>query len=196
MKVIIANCPACGGKYDGEITAGLMTCSYCGSKFALDDDERSLLELSGDSSTDDSGDGEYYEEELPLVDEFTREACREFLSNVNESEFERANNVIRGLSIGDADEIFLIHDDTLFNSGKNGFAITDYGFYCREIMDSSSHFMIWGDFASSGEPYIEDSLIKVDDVSLAYYTGDSDVRHELLKLYRKLHDYAIKFDWV
>lgn len=41
--------------------------------------------------------------------------------------------VSKGLNIPEGAEIYVHHDDTLLESGKNGFAITDQGFYCREL---------------------------------------------------------------
>ena len=82
------------------------------------------------------------------------------------------------------------------SGGKNGFAITDYGFYCREMGEGEAHYLKWGDFAECSKPYIDGSLIKVDGTSVAYYTGDSNTRDELCSLYRKFRKYAKKFDWV
>ena len=198
MKVVVANCPACGGKYDGDIRGGVMTCAYCGAKFALESDELEAFGLnrSGGAVADSSDDyeEEAYEDLQPMTD-FARDACDEFLNSVDDSEFECTDKIVDGLGIGDEDEIILIHDDTLFKSGKNGFAITDYGFYCREMGDSEAHFLYWNDFADAEQPESDDSYIKVGDVSVAYYTGSSDTRSELRKLFRKLHDHATKFDW-
>ena len=127
--------------------------------------------------------------------DFTRAACEEFLDKVGDGEFKDTAKVIKGLDIGDEDEIFLIHDGTLFKSGKDGFAITDYGFYCREMEESESHFLDWGDFAECETVDVSNSLIMADDTSVAYYTGNPDVFTELRALFRKLHKHAGLFDW-
>ena len=196
MKVIIPNCPACGGKYDGQIKRGILTCDYCGAKFALDAEELDALGLSGDAEEYVEDDEEEYDGDLQSVDDFAREACEDFLKGLgNDDDFKCTNKILNGLDIGDDDEVFLIHDDTLFKSGKNGFAITDYGFYCREMGESESHFLDWGEFADGDEPRSDDSYIKVGNQSVAYFTGNEDVRDELRTLFRKLHKHACKFDW-
>lgn len=198
MKVIIPNCPACGGKYEGSIKRGILTCEYCGAKFALDADELEALGLAGEVGADeyDGEDEEEYYEDLQSVEDFAREACDDFLSTItDDDDFKCTDKILNGLSIGDDDEVFLIHDDTLFKSGKNGFAITDYGFYCRDMGEGEAHFLYWSEFADSSKPEISDSNIVVDGLTIAYYTGNGDVRDRLCSLYRKLRKHARKFDW-
>ena len=190
MKVVSIRCPSCSASYDGPIKSGLLTCEYCGTRFALDAkelDSRGLLEEAFEEAEE--------QEELPPLKDFAEEACQKFFEKVGYDEFKFTDVIAKGLGVDDYEDVFLIHDDTIFNSGKNGFAITDYGFYCREMGEGEAHFLQWGDFAECGKPYIDGSLIKADGVSLAYYTGDSNVRDELCSLYRKFRKYAKKFDW-
>jgi hypothetical protein len=120
VQLVDLKCPACGGIISQRITSRMITCEYCNSRFALDDDE-------ADAFIED--DEEYYEEEdeaassLSMAD-FAAQACEDFLDEVgNSSSFNSSPKILRGLEVGD-EEVFLIHDDTLFKSGKNGFAIT------------------------------------------------------------------------
>jgi len=191
MKVVSVRCPSCSAGYDGPIKSGLLTCEYCGTRFALDAQE---LESMGFS--EEAFEEEEEQEELPLLKDFAEEACQEFFEKVGYDGFQQTDAIVKGLGIDDYEEVFLIHDDTIFNSGKNGFAITDCGFYCREMGEGEARYLRWGDFAECGKPYIDGSLIKTDDMSVAYYTGDSRVRDELCSLYRKFRKYAKKFDWV
>ena len=196
MKLISLNCPACGAAYDGPIRSGFLSCEYCGTRFMLDADELEALGVSSGKGLEAADAEELAYEDLQPYEEFTREACEEFLKAVDSDEFKCTSKIVRGLGVDDRkEEIFLIHDDTLLGSGKNGFAITDYGFYCREMGDPEAHFVAWGEFAECEKPYIDDSLIVADGVSLAYYTGNSDVRDELKSLYRKLRKHAKQFDW-
>lgn len=195
MKLVSLNCPACGAVYDGPIRSGFLSCEYCGARFALDADELEALGVSSGRGLDAAEAEEEAFEDVQPYDEFTREACKDFLKTVGGDGFKSTSKILRGLSIDDDEEVFLIHDDTLLGSGKNGFAITDYGFYCREMGDPEAHYVSWGDFAECEKPYIDDSLIVADGVSLAYYTGNSDVREELKSLYRKLRKHAKLFDW-
>ncbi len=81
----------------------------------------------------------------------------------------------------------------MFKSGKNGFAITRDGLYCREIIERSSHFISWKDLAEGDELELDDSYIRLDGMSVCYFTDDSDVLKDgLLKLYQKLHNHARK----
>ena len=192
MKVVSVRCPSCSAGYDGPLKSGLLTCEYCGTRFALDAEELSSMGLSGEETYEEVEE----EEELPLLKDFAEEACQKFFAKVGYDEFKHTDVIAKGLGIDEYEDVFLIHDDTLFNSGKNGFAITDYGFYCREMGEGEAHYLKWGDFAECSKPYIDGSLIKADGTSVAYYTGDSNTRDELCSLYRKFRKYAKKFDWV
>ena len=90
------------------------------------------------------------------------------------------------------EDIYLIHDDTFFKSGKNGFAITYAGFYCREMSDKKAHFVSWEDFADRIDPELGvDGYIRQDGVSICYFTDDDDVLcNQLISLYRRLYTYA------
>jgi topoisomerase-4 subunit B len=47
--------------------------------------------------------------------------------------------------------VSFIHDDTLFKSGKNGFAITERGIYCRP-MGEAALFYTWDKFSNLPKP--------------------------------------------
>ena len=192
MKVVSIRCPSCSAGYDGPIKSGLLTCEYCGTRFAFDAKELESMGLLEEETFEEAEE----QEELPLLKDFAEEACQKFFDKVGYDEFKYTDTIAKGLGIDDYEDVFLIHDDTLFNTGKNGFAITDYGFYCREMGEGEAHYLRWGDFAECGKPFIDGSLIKADGVSVAYFTGDSNVRDELCSLYRKFRKYAKKFDWV
>lgn len=49
------------------------------------------------------------------------------------------------LQIPAEDEIFLAHDDTIFHSGKDGFALCTSGIYCTNIIQEQS-YMSWENF--------------------------------------------------
>lgn len=55
------------------------------------------------------------------------------------------NGLRKHLQIPAEDEIFLAHDDTLFHSGKNGFALCTSGIYCADVMSERS-YMSWKNF--------------------------------------------------
>ena len=43
MEIITTNCPSCGAVYGGNITSRFITCEYCGTRFALSEDEARAL---------------------------------------------------------------------------------------------------------------------------------------------------------
>lgn len=197
MQVIAVRCPACGGSYDGRLTSRIVTCEYCGTRFALTEDELVALGL-----TDANGDGFVDEDpEVALgedtshdpMDVFARETCVTSLKGVEDYYFKSSNKILRGLDIADGHEVYLIHDDTMFNSGKNGFAITSAGLYCREMGDRTAHFVSWDDFAKGGKPELADSYIRQDGMSVCYFSDNSDVLEDkLLPLYLRLYRHACK----
>ena len=191
MKVIIPNCPSCGGRYDGEITGGILTCEYCGAKFALDADEREALDFSSEEVVEE----EEEEEDIQYMDEFAREACERFLSMVGTDEFQRSSALEGRLGIEDYEEVLICHDDTIFKSGKNGFAVTDYGLYCLEMGESEPNYMHWATLCECSKPYIDGSYVVADGMKVAYFTGSDSVRDEVCSLYRKLRKHARKLDW-
>lgn len=83
------------------------------------------------------------------IDEI-RDLCADFLADTKDgfASYNSRQEKIAGetinkrlfqvLSIPDGDEVFLMHDDTLMSNGKNGFAITESGFYCKELFENLS----------------------------------------------------------
>lgn len=184
MRFVDMKCPACGGPLEKKISNNMVICEYCGSRFALEGAEASLFADALDDAVDDSP-----VSDLPMP-EFAAEACADFLEqNDNGSSFDSSRKILKGLEIPAGEEVYLIHDDTMFHSGKNGFAITERGLYCRE-MGGSSQFTSWEAFGRADFPEADDSYIKVGTKSVAYFTDDSDIFDELVPLYEKLYRQA------
>ena len=195
MKPIVVNCPMCGGRYSGSITSRFLTCEYCDSRFALDDEEMEALGLGGRHEEEcDDADNEADEEYAGMdLLQIVEAECEDLLYRVDKDEFETSTKIERGLGIGAGEEIYLIHDDTIFGSGKNGFAITSAGLYCREMGDREAHFMSWEDFAHTRySATIDDSYVRVDGTSVAYYTRGSDGKESLENLYQRLQYFTAK----
>ncbi|MDO4538073.1 MAG: hypothetical protein Q4B54_07915 [Coriobacteriales bacterium] len=198
MQIITANCPACGGVHDGRFTSRFITCEYCGTRFALSKQELDALgfvDKDGDGYDDhDTPASAAYEDDAssaPMF-EFAREACEEFLdSGVDLDSFKESRKIRAGLGISDS--IYLIHDDTMFKSGKNGFAITESGLYCREMSSSTTQFTSWDAFAKAGAPKLDGSYIRQGRKAICYYTDNSsELECEIMDLYRKLYAHARK----
>lgn len=204
MQIISVNCPSCGGFYGGAFTSRFITCEYCGSRFALSKDELNALgfeDADGDGY-DDNDDAARAKSKSkkknaipadagPLY-EYARDQCRKFLEKniADQSKFRSTSKVLQGLDIKSSDDIYIIHDDTLFGSGKNGFAITDNGIYCRELGDGSSHFVSWDDFTQGERPELDGNYVRQEGVSICYLTGDDALRNGLFSMLKRLWDYA------
>lgn len=195
MKAIAVNCPMCGGRYSGPITGRFLTCEFCDSRFALDDEEMEALGLGGrNEEYEDDADYEADEEYAGMdLLEIVDAECEDLLCRVDRGNFETSRKIENGLGIDSDEQIYLIHDDTIFKSGKNGFAITSAGLYCREMGDGRAHFMSWEDFANTRyAAEIDDSYIRVDGTSIAYYTDGEDDREQLENLYQRLQYFTAR----
>lgn len=196
--MIAINCPACGGAYDGHITSRFITCEYCGTRFALSKDELDdlgFVDADQDGFDDNEGELGAIDDDgsFASMSEYAGEKCEAFLAAVDTSYFESSAKILRGLAVKDGHEVFLIHDDTLFKSGKNGFAITSGGLYCREMGERSGHFVSWDTFAAGGMPELDDSYIRQNGTSLCYFTDNNDLREgKIMQLYRQLYAHAQK----
>lgn len=181
MRLIDMKCPACGGIIGRKPASDIATCEYCGSLIFFDDDEPG--EFQGDDA---------YGEDSPLsMVDYAEKACADFLADFDSNSFREAPKIVRGLGICDGDRIFLIHDDTFMKSGKNGFAVTDRGLYCREMSEQAT-FMDWQTFAGLKQPDLDGCYIKCANRSVCYFTDDSDLLPELLKLYHRMHWHATR----
>lgn len=178
-------CPGCGAVVDQKITSRVVTCEYCGSRFALEGDEAEAFIESNDDSFEEDED----REAPSSMAGFAADACEEFLENFDSGDrFESTQKILNGLGVGDED-VYLIHDDTLFKSGKNGFAITADGLYVRDL-GGEALFYDWDTFADLEEPEADNGYVTCGDDIVCYFTADSDVLSALKKLYKKLHKHA------
>ncbi len=201
MNIVSLNCPSCGASYGGNVTSRFIVCEYCGTRFALSKEEMEQLGYTDEPAQQSyDADEEEYEDYYPddtgsePMSEFAPQAIEEFLDsgNADRSDFKSSPKILRGLGV-EGEDVYLIHDDTLFKSGKNGFAITSSGLYCREMLESTVYYVSWDDFAQGSWPQVEDSYITQDDTKICYFSGDSDlIENDLLELYNRLYNHATK----
>lgn len=82
------------------------------------------------------------------------------------------------LGVPDGDEVYLVHDDTIMRSGKNGFALCGSGIYVRGILESEATFVTWTDFLKAEQIQRDGSeLFAVTGelrMRVAYVTGSED----------------------
>lgn len=110
--------------------------------------------------------------------------CNEFLSCHEKKEFFSPNKMMKYFDIPDDDKVYLAHDDTLFQTGKNGFIITDKGIYVRELVDKNMYFVSYEDFAKVKEITINNSTYYIGDGIIAYYSGR--YKQDVLELLEKI----------
>ena len=83
------------------------------------------------------------------------------------------------LQIPETDEVFLAHDDTLFRTGKNGFAMCTSGMYCLELMEKMPTYMSWRTFIEATEFKFKDMRKSAD---LYACTPDGDIQMAYVNL--------------
>jgi transcription elongation factor Elf1 len=186
MQLLDLKCPSCGAVIDQRITSRIVTCQYCGSRFALEGDEAEAFIERGNDHPDEEERGS-----SSSMADYAAEVCKEFLESFdNGDRFKSSSKILDGLGVG-GEDVYLIHDDTLFKSGKNGFAITENGLYVRDL-GGKALFYDWATFAGLDEPEADNGYIKCDDDIICYFTCDNNVMPALQRLYRKLHKHAEK----
>ena len=180
MRLLDMKCSSCGGIVTQRISSKVMVCEYCGTRYVLDDDEEDLFSEDSDDAFEDEVDTS-----LSMA-EYAAEACAEYLDSLDDTDnFKSSPKILRGLDVASGDRVFMIHDDTFMKSGKNGFAITDSGLYCRELGEQAT-FRDWASFSKFKEPELHDSYVKCGSHSVCYFTDNSSMLPELLDLYKKL----------
>ena len=184
MELLNIVCPSCGAPVTHRINSRRVTCAYCAAQFILGGEGAdSFVETAAETWED---------EELRSLSmpKFAAQVCEEFLERTGQNDFKDTPKVREGLGIRDGDTVYLIHDDTMFKSGKNGFAITNRGVYCRGLYEAAD-FLDWDSFAKLEEPKKESGgYITCGSRKVGYYTGNNDVQSDLLTLYQRLHRHA------
>ena len=181
MKLM--KCPACGASIQGQVTSRVVVCEYCDSQFILDEDTAEAL--IGASEVDEY---EEYYGQWDSMAHFAADACDELFNDLGDGYFSVTNKIYDGLCIEEDEDVFLIHDDSMLGRGKNGFAITENGLYCREMSEKAPLFLDWDSFSQYDQPYIDGSYIRVNDVNICYYTDDSDLIPYLCEFYNILYE--------
>lgn len=80
------------------------------------------------------------------------------------------------------EEVYLEHDDTVFKSGKNGFAITEKGIYHRGMFESYTSFIPYEDLAKGKGLYEEGGNFYMDGERIAYMSSPVEDKEDFLQL--------------
>lgn len=127
--------------------------------------------------------------------EVAKRFCDSFLATHDSHYFQRSmsDKLKRGLGIPQIkdSEVYLAHDDTIFKTGKNGYAITKQGIYFRDMLKKAECLSykelaeidyIYRDFAD------DDGLMIHADGYVIPITipNDDDVQKDLLNLFQNI----------
>jgi len=91
------------------------------------------------------------------------------------------------LNIDKSERIYLIHDDTLFKNGGNGFAITDKAFHCKQFTERLV-VTTYDEIEPNTEVDCGNSITFTvnDNIALAYLTGSEDALKAVTNLIKDI----------
>ena len=112
------------------------------------------------------------------------EICLKFLSYEENKGIDtgRKDNIINILKIPSGDTIYLIHDDSWFKRGKNGFAVTDRGVYVKDIGEAAD-FVPWEEFRKCKNIESKSCYVTADGRKIAYITGGDRLRSQVERFF-------------
>jgi hypothetical protein len=129
-------------------------------------------DFDGETDTD-SSESSYTTDDWDSMLSSIKVDCELYLSDCNGAiNYDITHKIKKGLDIMN-EEIYIAHDDTLFKSGQNGFAITACGISFRGIFESDIEFTSYDELAKVDKVYVSDSIIHADNHRVAYVTGAS-----------------------
>lgn len=106
------------------------------------DNSGGLAEFANRYGISKSADSKQPTNQFKLTDnDIIKNLCQQFLQAHNASQFKCSQKLKSALGIENMDDedIYLARDDTLLHTGKNGFAITKDGIYCRDVSSKVTH---------------------------------------------------------
>lgn len=112
------------------------------------------------------------------------EICLKFLSYEENKGIDtgRKDNIINTLKIPSGDTIYLVHDDSWFKRGKNGFAVTDRGVYVKDIGEAAD-FVPWEEFRKCKNIESKSCYVTADGRKIAYITGGDRLKSQVERLF-------------
>ncbi|MBR4208086.1 MAG: zinc ribbon domain-containing protein [Lachnospiraceae bacterium] len=158
---------------------------------AQNDTEKDLIDNNKNECTEDKNNITDSGVVLLTTNIDLKTICEEFLKQISEEQgdFEVTDKLRRGLGIADSETIYLGHDDTVFKTGKNGFAITNKAFYCRTILGKTEITLIH-DLKDTAEiKWDEDTptTICINGKAIVYYTGaNKELKGKIVDLIRTI----------
>lgn len=159
----------------------------------IDFKELNLEELGDNENEIETDDTFSFEESPGYITQDTysmiKDTCEMFLMYHSPSKYDAHYKLKDSLGIM-YEEIYLAHDDTLFKTGKNGFAITESGIYCRGLMESYTNYVSFEELSNAEEIYVKGSYVYADDEIIAYFSGSESDREDLKELFEEIAIYV------
>ena len=150
MELMSLKCPHCGGNIK-FVSASSGKCEHCGSTFVFSEGAKSGEGLKLDVF-------EYsipFEPAIFFAEESTKPEARRLIDIFMGDELspKRVERARTHFEIPDAEDIFMVMDTTVFNTGKVGMACCTSGIHMKDE-DGELCFMSWQDFAKLREGQI------------------------------------------
>lgn len=126
---------------------------------------------------------------MEQLTEQIRQMCQELSKKYPKYfKMEREPKLVANLRIPDEEELFLCHDDTLFHSGKDGFAVTEKGFYTDLMMEKKVYFTPFEAIAGAEQIYESEYVIYADNTPLMYSSvGGAEAGEDLVQFVQSVH---------
>lgn len=118
-----------------------------------------------------------------------KQLCRDFAKGSSDFQGNEKLYVTLGIQ---GKEVYLAHDGSWFQRGKNGFAITNSGIYCCNFSSSKTHVPFWK-LAKAVDICIQKPELFADGNRIAYFSGFKSTRQDLKELFGKI---AAAYRWV
>lgn len=133
------------------------------------------------------GEGQEESSRIEITSEILKlieEACDSLIDNQGKS-FIARYKLIDFFDIS-YEDVYLGYDSTILNSGKNGFAITEKGIYCREMHSPYTNYVSFELLANSKKIYRRESTIYADGEAIAYIAGLDEYKAAVKKLFQQI----------
>jgi|GEM_PF-3292899 len=189
-------CPSCGANLDGQPVDGVLTCTYCGSRFISRDAQKSAAAMAGARAGKT-----HYEQSFDTIGELVLWYCESLEDDAVDSldylivgrdltGHPKYRKAVNNFGIPEGESVYLIYDDTVFGSCKTGFAITDRHL-CYNYSSSGRGLMDWNQFADCKVGKIEKGSygIRLDDLNLT--ATSANVFKPLHKMLGNMHDQMV-----
>lgn len=112
--------------------------------------------------------------ELGPMGVFAQQACYKYLKGMAKPEqYKVTKKLVKGLGIEAGEHVFLGHDASMNFNGKEGFAITERGFVCRDLLEKRAARMSWAELAQAGEPQLSGNYIVAGQTKIVYFSDEA-----------------------